>query len=84
MESEYPGQDENERAAAFAWLMASPDDRALELPTRLDALLCLYAAREQFPASPFSGYQFIAKDQRFVDQDHARYVRYLPWHGYTF
>lgn len=51
-------EQEFERTSAFEWLMADADHRAIESPTQVDAVLNLYAARNQFPNFTFSHEQF--------------------------
>lgn len=71
---------EAEQTAAFEWLMEDPNGRAIESPTRLDAVFNLYAARELFPDFPFTFGQFTWKRlPAAVGTD----SRILPLHYWT-
>lgn len=75
-----PNGWENERASAFDWLMEDPDNRAIDSPTELDAVLNLMAARTQFPGSVFTMAQFCFPRQPSIGRDQ----KLLPFHLYVF
>lgn len=73
-------EQQNERTSAFEWLMEDPEHRAIESPTGLDAVLNLYAARDQYPDATLTRDQFTWPR---LPAEVGRDSRVLPLHLYT-
>lgn len=67
---------ENERAAAFAWLMENPTGRAITAPSELDAVLNMYAAQQAYPGELFGRSQFITDRSTHPSETETRHVGY--------
>lgn len=72
---------ENERTSAFEWLMADPEHRSIESPSRTDAVLNYYAARDRYPDHPFTMDQFTCTR---LPAAMDRATRLLPLHLWFF
>lgn len=72
---------ENERAAAFAWLMENPTGRALTAPNELDSVLNMYAAQLAYPNGHLERGNFLSERSTLPNGTETRHIGY---HGYTF